>query len=224
MQTGYTRNHRIGFMPRVFQTFQTQLGGYNGAGGAGGFFICPVQDLNSPWASTAALNNNANNPGGVITLGTTNTPYTGYNAAANIYGSYRAISYCFELTVIPALAGDAVQVIMLPYNTTNQVNISTITTIALIGSQGASTGMAVFGGEPLVIKRWYSAAAVAGMTKAQWEAQPSYPMAGTPTAPYAVVQFIRWQTIDGAPLSGQLYWNMKVSARFELTTPNVQSN
>jgi len=224
MQTGRTAPHRLGFMPRIFQTFQSQLGGVNQPGVGGGYFVCPVQDLNSPWLSLSGFDVSGNNPGGVTTVGSTGVPYTGFNAAQNIYGAYRPVSFYFELTCVPALAGDAVQVTMMPFNTTSVVNPSLSTQQVLIATQGSATGMAIFGAPPLVLKRWYSAAVVAGMSKAQWEAQPSIGMTGTPVQPYSISQFVRWQTVDGAVLSGQIYWNLKVTARMELCNPNVMSN
>lgn len=224
LQTGRVRGHRIGFMPRLYQTYSSQFSGVNQAGSGGGYFLLPVQDINSPFLSLSSFSTSANNPGGVVTIGNLSQPYAGYSAGSNIYSGYKLVSYMMEITVIPALAGDAVQVTMIPFSITNQTNISTIAQNYLVGSEGSQTAMANFGGPPVKMKRWHSAATVAGMSKAQWEAQPAISMTATPLQPYSIQHFVRWQTIDGAVLSGQIYWNVRVIARFELSLPNVLSN
>ena len=217
--TSRTQLGRIGFAPRAYMTLQSQLGGVTAAGQVGSFCTFPSMDVNSPWLSLTGL---SSMPGTIVTIGAENQQYMGFAAMSQVYGAVRPVSFCFEVTATPALAGDTIQVTMAPVNTTTSIAPSAVNQQQMVAIQGSATAISQFGnGEPAKLKRWYSCADISGMTKAQWQAQPPYAIASTPVAPYAVVMLVRYQTVDGALAAGQIYWNLKCTARFEFSNPNI---
>jgi hypothetical protein len=227
LYTSHPFSTRVGFAPRAIQNFESTISGFNNPGTAGGYFFFGPQQISAPWNVQFPFTGTNNSSAG-LTQGSIAQPYSTFAAAGNIYGSFRCLWYTVEIMATPALAGDSIQVVTIPSNETNLTTIGLLTIQQIMGNNGSQTGVAMFGSPVLRLKSYVNCATVAGMTKAQFDAQAptpvGNPISGAAGLPYAVQQLCRWGTQDGAVTAGQILWTIKIVARIELSNPNVVGN
>lgn len=187
----------------------------------GGYFSISPAQFETPFDG-AFLFSSASNGFGQVTGNTSLAGnYAGYTMLTQQYQAYRVHSRRLTVTAMPSLAGDQIQLAIVPSNQASPPAQNTWS--SYIGNSRGKTRMIAYGGEPGTLTYKHKLCEVVGLTRAQWDAQPPTRVGATPANVLFCQDYILWDTVDGGSIQGNIVFSVMIEAEIELSEAVTQS-